>query len=178
MHTYSFALNQGNEQNFDLPLLHYKLWLIWSIFFLLKNNSKIFWFKELLYPFLHKWTAYTVWQIITHTHSFALNQGNEQNFDLSLLHYKRWLIWSKFFSFENWFHEGVEKLKFFETAILDYYFTKNTHLLLLHPHENQSQIMWQNDWDSILMFYMVSSKFLAVRNITLYSVILNQLKML
>ena len=77
--------------------------------------------------------------------------------------------------------DSMKELKnssFFEPAILDYYFTKNTHLLLLHPHENQSQIMWQNDWDSILMFYMVSSKFLAVRNIMLYSVILNQLKML
>ena len=64
----------------------------------------------------------------------------------------------------------LEKLSFLGLAILIFF--------LLHPHENQSQIMWQNDWDSILMFYMVSSKFLAVRNIMLYSVILNQLKML
>ena len=49
-------------------------------------------------------------------------------------------------------------------------FSKKKNLFLLHPHENQSQIMWQNGWDSILMFSLVSSKFLAMRNITLYSV--------
>ena len=39
---------------------------------------------------------------------------------------------------------------------------------MLHPHEYQSQIMGQNGWD--LMFSLVSSKFLAMRNISLYSV--------
>ena len=43
-------------------------------------------------------------------------------------------------------------------------------IFLLHPHENQSQIVWYNGWDLILMFSLVSSKFLAMRNITLYSV--------
>ena len=41
---------------------------------------------------------------------------------------------------------------------------------MLDPHENQSQIMLDNEWDSILMFSLVFSKFLAMRNITLYSV--------
>ena len=42
---------------------------------------------------------------------------------------------------------------------------------LLHPNKNQSQIMWWNGWDSILMLSLVSTKFLAMRNISLYNVI-------
>ena len=36
---------------------------------------------------------------------------------------------------------------------------------LLDPLENLSQILRQNEWDSILNFSLVSSKFLAMRNI-------------
>ena len=62
--------------------------------------------------------------------------------------------------FENW--------RFWKTAIL-----KISHFgnfFLLHPNKNQSQIMWWNGWDSILMFSLVSTKFLAMRKISLYSV--------
>ena len=41
---------------------------------------------------------------------------------------------------------------------------------LLGPHENQSQILWYNGWDSTLMFSLVSSKFIARHSIMLYSV--------
>ena len=41
---------------------------------------------------------------------------------------------------------------------------------LLHSHENQPKFIWQNGWVKILMFSLVSRKFLAMRNIALYSV--------
>ena len=41
---------------------------------------------------------------------------------------------------------------------------------LLHSHENQPKFTWQNGWVEILMFTLVSRKFLAMRNIALYSV--------
>ena len=40
---------------------------------------------------------------------------------------------------------------------------------LLHSHENQSKLVWQNGWVEILTFSLVSRKFLAMRNITLQS---------
>ena len=39
-----------------------------------------------------------------------------------------------------------------------------------HKNENQSKFIGQKGWVEILMFSLVSSKFLAMRNITLYSV--------
>ena len=47
-------------------------------------------------------------------------------------------------------------------AILNFFF--------LHSYENQSKFIWQNGLVEILMFSLVSRKFLAMRNITLYSV--------
>ena len=41
----------------------------------------------------------------------------------------------------------VEKLSFFESAILNFFPKKN--FFLLHPFENQSQILYSNGWDSI-----------------------------
>jgi hypothetical protein len=43
---------------------------------------------------------------------------------------------------------------------------------LLHSHENQPKFIWQNGWIKIFMFSLVSRKFLAMRNIVLYSVYL------
>ena len=43
-------------------------------------------------------------------------------------------------------------------------------MFFLHSHENQSKFIWYNGWVDILMFSLVSRKFLAMRNITLYSV--------
>ena len=42
---------------------------------------------------------------------------------------------------------------------------------LLHSHKNQSKFIWQKGWVEILMFCLVSRKFLAMRNITLYRVL-------
>ena len=64
--------------------------------------------------------------------------------------------------FENW--------RFWKLAILEFFFSEK-NFFLLHPNKNQSQIMWWNGWDSILMFSLVSTKFLAMRNISLYSVL-------
>ena len=41
---------------------------------------------------------------------------------------------------------------------------------LLHSHENRSKFLGQQGWVEILMIILVSSKFLAMRNATLYSV--------
>ena len=54
-----------------------------------------------------------------------------------------------------------------ELAILEIFSEKK---ILLDPYEeDKSKIMWYNGWDSILMFSLVSSKFLAMHNVTLYS---------
>ena len=50
---------------------------------------------------------------------------------------------------------------FFELAIL---------IFLLHPHENQLKFIVYNGWDTILMITLITSKFLAMRINTLYSV--------
>ena len=57
---------------------------------------------------------------------------------------------------------------FEKSAILNFFFKKN--FFLLHSHENQSKFIWQTGWVEILTFSLVSSKFLAMRNKTLYSV--------
>ena len=62
-----------------------------------------------------------------------------------------------------------EKRPIRKSAILEFFFQKK-FFFLLHPNKNQSQIMWWSGWDSILMFSLVSTKFLAMRNILLYSV--------
>jgi hypothetical protein len=50
---------------------------------------------------------------------------------------------------------GFEKLSFFESAILDFFFKKI--FFLLHPHENQSKFLRQQGWVEILMITLVSS---------------------
>ena len=45
----------------------------------------------------------------------------------------------------------VEKLSFFESAISNLF-------QMLHPHENKSQIMCYNGWDSIFIIMMVYSQ--------------------
>ena len=65
--------------------------------------------------------------------------------------------------------EGIEKLNFFESAILILIFFK-FFLFLFYPHENQPKFLGQQGWIEILMINLVSRKFLAMRNITLYSV--------
>ena len=62
----------------------------------------------------------------------------------------------------------IEKLSFFEWAILNSFF--HTNFFLFHPHKNQSNFLGQQGWVEILMITLVSSNFLAMRNITLYSV--------
>ena len=49
-------------------------------------------------------------------------------------------------------------------------FFSKKKIFLLHSHENQSKFIWQNGWGEILMFSLVSRKFLGMRNIALYSV--------
>ena len=41
--------------------------------------------------------------------------------------------------------------------------------VMLHSHENQSKFIWENGWVEILMFFLVSRKFLAICNIMFYS---------
>ena len=62
-----------------------------------------------------------------------------------------------------------EKWAFFESAILNFFFEKKKKKLL-HSHENQPKFIWYNGWVEIMMFSLVSRKFLAMRNIALYSV--------
>ena len=57
--------------------------------------------------------------------------------------------------------EGVEKLFFFNRHIG--FFFKNNYLFHFIPMNISRKFMWQNRWDSILMFSLVSSKFLAMR---------------
>ena len=74
--------------------------------------------------------------------------------------------------FTNFFCEfGIfEKLSFFESTILDFFF--GFFFVWLYPHENQSKLLGNQDGVEILMLTLVSSKFLAMRNNTLYSVCL------
>ena len=51
------------------------------------------------------------------------------------------------------------------------FFSKFFFFFLLHTHENQLKFIWQNGWVEILTFSLVFRKFLAVRNIALYSVL-------
>ena len=67
--------------------------------------------------------------------------------------------------------DEVEKLSFFESAILNFFFEKK-FFFLLHSHKNQPKFIWKNGWVEILMFSLVSRKFLAMRHIALYSVCL------
>ena len=67
------------------------------------------------------------------------------------------------------FSQKILRISDFEKGPFWFFFFAKKNL---DPHENQLQIMWQNGWDSILMFSLVSSKFLAMRNISLYSVLL------
>ena len=58
-----------------------------------------------------------------------------------------------------------EKWVFFESAILNFFFK------IFFSHENQPKFICWNGWVEIFMFSLVSRKFLAMRNIALYSVI-------
>ena len=91
------------------------------------------------------------------------------------------LGWSKFFFFWKknpilkiffWKFHGLDfenwrnwKTQFFWFVHFVFIFFSKKKKKILHPRENLSQIMWQNGWDSILMFSLVSSKFLAMSNI-------------
>jgi hypothetical protein len=61
------------------------------------------------------------------------------------------------FSQKNLRIGDFEKLSFFESAILDFYFSKKK-LFLLHPHENLSKFLGYQGWFEILMITLVSSK--------------------
>ena len=50
------------------------------------------------------------------------------------------------------------------------------NLWLIFMGIKPKKIMWWNGWDSILMFILVSTKFLAMRNIALYSVDIFQMR--
>ena len=54
----------------------------------------------------------------------------------------------------------VEKLSFFESAILDFFFQKKI-FFLLHPNENQSTFIGQQGFFKILMITLVSRNFLV-----------------
>ena len=60
-----------------------------------------------------------------------------------------------------------EKLSYFESAILDFFFQI---FFLLHPHENQSKLLGYQGWVEILMITLVYSKRVSVRNDLLHSV--------
>ena len=61
-------------------------------------------------------------------------------------------------------------MSFFWVGHFEFFFSKKKKKILLHSHENQPKLIWQNGWVKILMFSLVSRKFLAMRNIALYSV--------
>ena len=73
------------------------------------------------------------------------------------------------------FHEKIlrigdfEKWPFLKNGHFGFFFQKK-NFFLLHSHENQSKFTWYNGWVEILMFSLVSTKFLAMRKIALYSV--------
>ena len=60
--------------------------------------------------------------------------------------------------------QGFEKLSFFESAILIFFFS------CFIPMKISQSFLGSKDGSKILMITLVSSKFLAMRNITLYSV--------
>ena len=62
----------------------------------------------------------------------------------------------------------LEKLSFFESAILEFFFKKG--LKLLHPHEYQSNLLGFRELIEILMISLVYSKRVSVRNNLLHSV--------
>ena len=64
-----------------------------------------------------------------------------------------------------------EKLSFFESAILDFFFQKKQQLFLLHLHENQPKLLGYQGWVEILMITLVYSKRVSVRNNLLHSVL-------
>ena len=74
------------------------------------------------------------------------------------------------------FHEKIsrigdfEKRPFWKISHFEFFSRKKNFFFLLHFYKNQSKFVWQNGWVEILMFSLVSRKFLGVRNITLYSV--------
>ena len=58
-----------------------------------------------------------------------------------------------------------EKLSFFESAILDFFFQKKKKILL-HPHENWSKFLGYQGWVEILMITLVSSQKSLLPNIS------------
>ena len=62
-----------------------------------------------------------------------------------------------------------EKRQFWKIGHFEFDFLEKKNVLL-HSHKNQSKFVWFNGWVKILTFSLVSRKFLAMRNITLYSV--------
>ena len=64
-----------------------------------------------------------------------------------------------------------EKLSFFESAILIYFFSiLFFNFFLLHPHKNQSKLLGYQGWVEILMITLVYSKRVSVCNNLLHSV--------
>ena len=64
----------------------------------------------------------------------------------------------------------LEKRQFWKIGHFEFFSSKKNFFFLLDSHENQSKFVWYNGWVEILMFSLVSRKFLAMRNIVLYSV--------
>ena len=89
---------------------------------------------------------------LSYINALCINQSYWHNF--SQKNFEGWLFWKK----------AILKIGHF-----GFFFLKRL-FFLLHPNKNQSQIMWRNGLDSILMFSLVFRKFLTMRNITLYSV--------
>ena len=63
-----------------------------------------------------------------------------------------------------------EKQPFWKIGHFEFFSSKKNFFFLLDSYENQSKFVWYNGWVKILMFSLVSRKFLAMRNITLCSV--------
>ena len=61
---------------------------------------------------------------------------------------------------------GFEKLSFLSPPILQFLF----RFFIIHPHENQAQIMGWHGWDSTYMITMISSKLLGFHINLLHSV--------
>ena len=118
------------------------------------------------------------------TQLFAGNQGNHQNFEKSLVPHKLWLIWvwmkqkkavlALFWAYVRQPDDHIGWVTLMPFASINptiprtnpWNFGRNCSafgevekkILLLHHHENKSQIMCYNGWDSIFNFMMVYSQ--------------------
>ena len=98
--------------------------------------------------------------------------------NVNLLHWIwRWIeltLYNAILRIARNFLETRENIKIsthlFYPINLDWFSWGDFLFFLLDPHENQSKFLGQSGWVKLLMITLVSSKFLNMRNIMLYSV--------